>query len=81
MVVAILSESDVCLSDELLENIIDKACNSEIISYHFLSYTFIFVFAVNFDSLYRHLPMPMPTKMGESAKKNGRLLYLDIHQY
>ncbi|KAJ6698121.1 CALCINEURIN B-LIKE PROTEIN 10 [Salix purpurea] len=82
MVIAILLESDVKLPDDFLEAIIDKAGLS--LNIYVLvptSDSYILMLTKYLQSPFRHLLMPMPTRMVKSTKKNGRLLWLNIQIY
>lgn len=75
MVIAIMMECDVKLSDDLLEAIIDKVIAEFDCVGHLLKDITNERF-VTFSG--RHLLTLMPTKTVESTKKNGRLLLFDI---
>lgn len=77
MVIAILMESDLKLSDDLLEQIIDNVMASSdwkpIFSLVISLYT-NYMFIVQSWSFNRHLLMLMLTRMARLVKKTGSLL-------
>lgn len=89
MVIAIMMESDMKLSDDLVEAIIDNVSSKQLCRSECHSFIYRLVILSSLGRIYiglaasfilccRHLLMLTLTRMVESIKKNGRLLCFDI---